>query len=173
MLRTWRPLVPALLLALFALTPARGEERSGPEPSTRDQLADIQRSIDDLRKELVPRIGAMENRQNYLSDRITQLERQLADLQRKVDSNERVAKSFTPTTTPTGNLRLENRSALRATVILNSRAYELMPGQSAMVYGQPSGTFTYEVLVDAYGVIQPSTVRFLRPGQTYEIFVNP
>jgi len=74
---------------------------------------------------------------------------------------------------PTGAIRLQNRSGAGATVFVNGQANYLAPFETRTLAGQPAGSFTYEVLADGFGTIQPRVVRDLRAGEVFTIHVNP
>src|SRR5260370_12904906 len=159
MLRTWRTVVPALLLALSAAAPARAEEGRGSERTIADRLDAIQKSVDAGRAELNVRLSMQDATIKSLLDRVEKLERETAELRRQAQSNERVARSFDPTLPRTAMFRLENRTAFATTVVINDRAYPLAPFQSLDLTNQPAGPFTYEVFVERFGVRPPHGAR--------------
>jgi hypothetical protein len=73
-----------------------------------------------------------------------------------------------------GTIRLENRLSVPATIIVNETPYRLEPYQVREIVSVPAGTFTFSVLVDGDGVIQPimqpRTTRTLLPNAVYKIF---
>jgi hypothetical protein len=69
---------------------------------------------------------------------------------------------------PTGRVQLINAYADPMTVILNDRAYELLPNETRTVT-VPAGAFTYQVL-RVHADLQP---RNLAANQTYTITVHP
>jgi len=79
-----------------------------------------------------------------------------------------VRTSFAPPVT--GTIRLENRLGMAATVLINDVPYRLQPFQTLSIPTQPAGAFTYEVLVDGFGSLQPRVSRTLLPNQVYTIF---
>jgi hypothetical protein len=101
------------------------------------------------------------------------LEERLAALEQQLRTDERRF-SFTPEAPRrAGTLRLENRSAVGATVMVNGNPFVVPPFDTRLVRNVPTGTFNFSVLADGFGVIRPTTTRTLNAGETFIVFVNP
>ena len=95
-------------------------------------------------------------------------------LERAAARRDSVARAFDPVPVPigTGTLELTNNSNSFVTVRINGVSYSVPPRTSRSVMNHPTGSFTYEVWAQGYGVIQPPQSRILSANQTYPITVN-
>jgi hypothetical protein len=72
-----------------------------------------------------------------------------------------------------GTIVLRNYSRVTGTFYINEQAYVVPPGGAANVERVPAGTFNYEIATDVYGLLRGLTTRYLRPGQTFYINIDP
>jgi hypothetical protein len=142
---------------------------------------------DDLKTESVR--GASSSTQlRELNERMTQLERQVADIvnsrgsttvRRYYDPRNRSDyltpgnRDVVPAPAAGGVVHLENRYSVPVTVYINGRAQPLGAFQRLNVEGVPAGVFTYEVMAEGFGLIQQTTARTLPPGGSHNIYINP
>jgi hypothetical protein len=168
MLRTWKYAVPVLLLSLVG-RPVRAAEEFGPEKSTQEKLDAILQGL----AKIDVRLGVQDTAIKSLFERVEKLERDNAELRRKIQDNEQRVSRYLDPAARNSVIRLENRTQFPATVILNDRSYPLGPFQSVEVPGLPAGTFTYEVFVEGFGVRQPRVTRLLGQRELFTISVNP
>jgi hypothetical protein len=152
--------VPGLLaLGLFALMPAVAS-------SQEIRKADLEA----LRTEMTLMREAHREQMKLLLDQLVDMKLRIAALEQRADTIQKaqVRTSFAPP--QTGTIRLENRLGMAATILINDVPYRLQPFQNMSLPTQPAGTFTYEVLVDGFGSLQPRVSRSLLPNQVYTIF---
>lgn len=134
------------------------------------QLKGIRDEVADLRKRRDTDEKARALEIEFFKDRLEKLEKSLESLK----ATRRIASSFTPgTPAPTGAIRLENRSAVAATVLLAGKAYRLAPLEAIVLSSQPAGSFTYSVLAEGFGEIRTALTRVLGSGETFTITINP
>jgi hypothetical protein len=176
----WKTLgLQALLAAALTAAPAVAEDTADAKKleDIQKQLGEIQKAIEGL-SGLQKDVGDAKLNIARAQLDISQLREQLSKLQKDVDALRSQASGaarisgFGPAG-GLGRIRLQNSYAVPATVIVNSRAYRLEPGQTQMLDNQPVGGFTFEVLVDGFGVVQTPTVRVLGANETYTIYVYP
>jgi hypothetical protein len=123
-------------------------------------------TLEDLHKEIKAWRDGQQVTMQILKDEVASLTQRLAALEQKTQ----VRTSFSPP--QTGTIRLENRFAAPATILINDVPYRLQPFQTQVIPAQPAGTFTFEVLVDGYGS-QLRATRSLQANQVYRIFTYP
>ena len=147
------------LLALALLAPARADDVPG-------SPADVQKRLEQLEKEMAMTrkiLGALEE--------LREINRRLAELERKVDEMQKPQVRVSNAPPPnTGTIRLQNRLSVPATIIVGGIPQRLQPGEQRDLQNQPAGTFEFEALVDGFGSLQPRATRTLQPGQIYTIF---
>jgi len=91
----------------------------------------------------------------------------------------RIAKSFEPRPPEprpngtTGTIKLQNRSGVSATVVVDNRGYVLGPFETRLLENRPLGSFSYEVIAENFGVIQSLVTRTLTPEDVFVIQINP
>lgn len=198
MIRNWQQILgyPALIAALFA-APVVADETASKSKSTdslstsdtksiKEQLDRIENklgSIDTLKsdvgglkKELElmrqPNSGAFGD----LDRRIGELERKLKGLETQLSQAQTRVSNFPQTngaTPATGRIRLANGFGSPARVILNNVVYRLSPFEMREVT-LPVGPYTFEVLVDGFGSIQPPAGGLLTANvpRTIEIYAR-
>lgn len=198
MMRDWKMLGLNSFLAgamAIAPTPALAADQAPAEPNKDDviarqlgeiqkdvkQIAELKKSIEKLDKLVQERIS--EGRSTDLKVEktigdINKLERQIAQLQQDLDALRKRSTTGTqisgygsvpvPATPSTGRIRLVNTFPQTVTVIVNSRAYDLSPGETRYTEPLPAGSFSYEVLG-----VQPSRERQLAASETFTINVHP
>ena len=70
----------------------------------------------------------------------------------------------------TGPVTVRNQYTTNATIRINGQPYPIAPGQNLRL-NLPLGSFSYEVEVDGYGIVQPPRTETLRPnGRIITIF---
>jgi hypothetical protein len=165
------------LLGLAADAPPRAKDappktdaESGRWDALHKQLAEIRDGVAELRHRRDTDDKARAIEMDVLKDRLDKIEKALEGLK----GSTRISSSFTPGTAPaTGTVRIENRSGVGATVVLNGRTYSLAPLQTITLAPQPAGNFTYSVGADGFGEIRAPTTRVLGAGETFSIAINP
>ncbi len=113
---------------------------------------------------------------NNLSSRIDNLQNDINQLNDRIKNQEtRVARSLEPQAAggTTSTIKLQNRSGVTVTVVVDNRGYVVGPYQTRLLERRPVGGFTYEVLADTFGVIQPVQNRTLAPDEVFTIQINP
>jgi hypothetical protein len=126
----------------------------------------LQRQVDDLRREIELQrklLSTLADLQD-MKQRLAALEQRMAALESGRSTRESRAEPRT------GTIRLQNRLAMPATIIIDGIPYRLEPLQTRDLPGQPAGTFTFEALVDGFGSLQPRATRTLLPNQVYTIY---
>jgi predicted nuclease with TOPRIM domain len=169
------------LKALEKRVEALEKELTDPKGQLRTSLDGITKSLnslDERMKTLEPlnnaslQLAGLEESIKKINSRIDNLQNNVAKLDS--DLRSRVARSIDPDRlTSIGTIRLQNRSGVPATVILNNAAYPLAAYETRLLENQRAGTFTYEVLADGYGTIQGRVARILDANYTYNIMINP
>jgi hypothetical protein len=194
--------VTAVLLAAVA-APLRAAEPSDSEKldmiykRLRELQPKIELRLDNVEgdlKELRRRVEQLETRLRAptTGDRIATeytppaTDAELRDLRRRFDELDarlraceatekaRIARSFTPSDTPTGTILLQNRTARSATIVVDGRPYALEPFQTAAIQSRPLGPVTYEVHAEGWGLIRPATTtRLASTDRPLTIWVGP
>jgi hypothetical protein len=107
--------------------------------------------------------------------RMEELEAKFKALETRLNQAQTRIANFPPNQTApaTGRLRLLNNFPSPARVILNNTVYRLNPLESRNV-DLPVGPYTFEVLIDGFGSIQPPTTGVLAANtpRTIEIFAR-
>ncbi len=153
-----RRMLPALVTLLLMAAPAA--VRADPPAD------EVQKRLEQLEKEMALTRKLLE----ALAD-LQDVKRRLGELERRVDGMDRPRPPReSPFGPETGTIRLQNRLSLPATILIDGVPQRLQPGETRDLPGQPAGPFTFEVLVDGFGALQPRAMRTLRPGTRYEIF---
>jgi hypothetical protein len=158
------------------------------------QCKDMQRSLatldsikDDLKtlraktEMLQDRVDGLHGRLNSMTtankdvfdgfhERLRKLEADLDALHKQLDSQTRVSgygpTASPPSPPPPGTIRLRSTYPALVTVVVNGTSYQLAPGETRDLAGQPAGTFTYEVLG-----MQPLKTVTLGPKEAFTINV--
>jgi hypothetical protein len=133
-----------------------------------DSVKALQRENEELRK-LIEEQRALLKALAEIQD----LKGRVLTLEQKMDVMQRETRRVSPSPPQTGTIRLENQLPDAATVVINDVAYRLQPFQTREVRSFPAGAFTFEVLVDGFGSLQPKAVRTLMPNAVYRIFTQP
>jgi hypothetical protein len=177
MLRAFALCLLAALIAPLLLAAEDKRKADGPNnaDSERWQAMDKQlKKISDDLAELQSRIGRHEQagavEMKELNERLGRLEKTVESLRSATRSSSYFSPSAPGTT---GTIRLENRTALPATVVLGNRSHALAPLQSILLQSQPAGNFTYAVAVEGFGEIRAPVTRALAAGETFTIAINP
>jgi hypothetical protein len=141
--------------------------------------ADAELKNDDLRKEL--RALREELKEMRLRDRMTDLTLRSLDerLRRLEESMARLspgvvtrgAGAFNPAApVANGAIRLDNRLAVPATVIIDGAAYSVPAFSMRVLTGRPAGLITYEVTAVGYGIRAPVRTA-VNPNETLTLTV--
>lgn len=192
-MRSWMTLALIVGLAPSSVPSVRADEPAdmarelgrlnGNVEALKAQLNKIE---SDLKTESVTAAGGRAQLRE-LHDRIGQLERQVADvINARSSSTTRNyyapgSNYYTPGNTDVVNgpplnrgvIRLENRYSVPVTVYVNGRAYSVPAYASREVLGMPAGMFTYEIMAEGFGVIQPQVARTLAANGSHNIYINP
>lgn len=162
-----RHLAFGLCSFLFAAV-AQAAEPAAADAGLQKQLKEIRDELNGLRVAQDGQLKNFDAEQKLLLQRLSALEKKVDDL-----AQTRVARSYTPTETAVGAIRLQNRSGVVATVLLSGKAHRLMPMETVVLQAQPAGLFSYEVLAEGFGTIRSPLTRTLVAGETFSITVNP
>lgn len=166
-------LLPALLaLAALALVPAlsHADDRDTLKST---EAAQILKKLDDLHFDMKKSRDMMQSEIAKLQFDLGDLSRRVKDLELKTEVQRAQSRTsfYQPPLNGNGTIRLENRLANAATIIVNDVPYRLMPFQIRELPA-PTGTFTIEALVDLHGSLGPRMTRTLQPNQIYTFFVT-
>jgi hypothetical protein len=167
-MRTWTKLVPAVLLAMsLTLAPVHADELNA------DKIAKLQKDVEELKKEVesLKRGTAQDIRE------IKELLKQMAQQGGPVVSRS----GYTPGTggvgnggapaNGTGKVTLRNQYEASATFRINGRSYSVAPFRTTIIPDVPLGTITWDVSVEGYGLIHPTTTVPLTPnGRIINVF---
>jgi hypothetical protein len=126
------------------------------------QLADLQETLEEIRKDL----GTRRRTSAYPRDPLEDIARRLARLERALLPRGRVAQS----PPEVGRILLTNNYSDDITFVVNRRMITLAPGSSRLLDGMPAGRFTYEVIWG--GGAGGRRTRTLTAGDTYRISVD-
>lgn len=190
MSRSWKRFaLSALLLAFWVATSGAAREDTDKTGDPVKDLEAINRQLKEIRNtlETLKPLQGMSLRMTDLEGKISDLDmrignieaslkplvNQVADLDRQAKANQRRMTYLDPATRPTtGTIKLQNLSAVRASVVLSGAAYDLQPGETREIKNRPGGNFDYYVTADGFGQITSQVTRTLVPGETYTIFIN-
>jgi hypothetical protein len=161
-MNTWQKLSACLALCLLTVPAARAE------PPT---ITDVMNAIKDSESRLKDALAALRVTAQMNQDELTALRKRIEALELRLDNVAKGRISLYPPQS-TGTIRLDNRLGQPATVIVNDVPYRLQPFQARDLPAQPAGPFTFEVLVDGFGSLQPRATRTLVPNQVYTIFTE-
>lgn len=184
MIRSWQALGLPLVLAgaLTARAADNGQAGKAPVEPNRDDaisrdLRELRLAVEALTKKVdsfqTARLDADLQQFQKNSKDIEEIRRTLVQLRQDLDglrqglASERRS-GYPPAATQAGRVRLVNTYPQPVTIVLNSRAYTLLSGETRTVDAVPAGPFTYEVLG-----IQAAMNRTLDPNETYTITVHP
>jgi hypothetical protein len=180
MKRTWTFRV---LFALIAAAPAMPAVHAAPEPQTTDDtLKQILSQLQDVNKKLNAIQANQDLQIQSMQEDITRLKADVARLNDEVkrlsNTTTNVAASINPAAptapglTTMGNIILDNRYPVAATVVLNGQSYRLMPFERVSV-AAPVGRFRYAVYTDDFGQVQALSDRILVAGRDFPITIHP
>jgi hypothetical protein len=162
-----------LAVVLLVAAPALAAD---PELTEKQKLDRIVQDLQSVKKDLEDLRAVALQLQATTKD-VRDLQRRLETLEQSLDrvsaGRTRISSSFTPSEATTGTIRLQNRFAAPATVRINGQPYPVPAYETRRVAGVPTGTFSYEVDVENFGVVQPAVTRTLNPNETFSIFINP
>ena len=166
-----------LMAALTAPALGGSTDEKKPTPESRkldevlQQLGALRKSVDEIQDfNNALRIQQINAELQQLKARIEKLEGTVQQMSGDVG---RISRSFSPPSTPApGVVRLQNRTASGATVILNGTVIRVAPF-STETRTVPSGTINYEVMADGFLQSVPMRNSPLRPNETLTVFINP
>lgn len=165
MQRLWK--IAALMLTL-TLMPSIAQAED-PELTTEKRLKQLENQMKGMQGKLDTMIMLQILKElQSLNDRVTRMELQMNGSRPSVTTSK-----FPPIEEATGTLRLDNRSALTATILVNNIEYRLPPNTVQTLKAFPVGDFTYQVDVEQFGTIRPRVSRSLTENQTFRITVYP
>lgn len=190
MTRTWKLLgVNAVLAGALAATPAIAQTPETPAKppdaaTLAKQLDDLKKGVDALRDQVLglakdfdkdrTERQSMEVRfQQALAD-LAELKKQMSQVRTDMDGmrSRSTTSGYTPAPpaglSSAGRLRLINSYLEPVTVVVNSKAYPLQPGETRFTDQMAAGSFNYEVVG-----VQPLQTRTLAPGETFTVTVYP
>ena len=75
--------------------------------------------------------------------------------------------------TTVGTLRLINSTGFVGTVTINGKDYTVLPSQTVLIPGMPTGEFRYEARADGFGILQPTVTRTLATAEMFTITLYP
>jgi hypothetical protein len=176
--------VVALMLAVPAFTAAQRDEPDDlPKAKEKDKkaepgpLEEIQKSLKQIQDDISDLRQRRDTDQKARAIEMEDLDRRLSKLEKSVDRLERgqtrYSSYFNPDGVGMGTIRLQNRSSVGVTVLMAGKSYRVPAQETVVLEGRPAGAFTYEVLAEGYGMIQPTVSRTLREGEMFSIFINP
>jgi hypothetical protein len=143
--------VVALTAALLIGSPASAGDPELKSHDLRRELREMREELAALRK--MHRLADIELR--LLNDRVSRIEESMARLS-SPGVVTRGAGAFSPTVpVATGAIRLDNRLAVPATVVIDGVAYSVPAFSMRMLPGQPARMITYEVTALGFGVRAP------------------
>lgn len=155
------------------------------------QSTDVKQSpelakIDALAKQISELAAAIKSAE--WETRIKKLESEILNLKDSIVRVESLAKAdetrrsyYTPPTVAAkpvvpatvGTLRLINSTAYVGTVTINGKDYTVLPSQTVLIPGMPTGEFRYEARADGFGVLQPTVSRTLSTAEMFTITLYP
>lgn len=158
------------------------------------QSTDVKQSpelakIDALAKQISELAAAIKGAEWEI--RIKKLESEVLNLKDSIVRMESLAKAdetrrsfYTPPTPPTiaakpvvpatvGTLRLINSTGFVGTVTINGKDYTVLPSQTVLIPGMPTGEFRYEARADGFGILQPTVTRTLSTAEMFTITLYP
>jgi hypothetical protein len=132
----------------------------------------LEERVNALHSHLNSIVQANKETADALNERIRRLEADLEALRGQLGPQTRVS-GYGPTAAPAappapGTIRLRNTYPGLVSIVVNGTSYELAPGDTRDLPGQPAGPFTYEVLG-----IQPLKTVALGPKDSFTITVFP
>jgi hypothetical protein len=140
------------------------------------ELKLLQRRVADLEQKLDRfNSGRVANYPELTADELRALRERLDRLERR----ERTSSSFTPgdiVTPPLpamGSVRIQNRSLVPSTVVVNGTTYFVRGGETVPIALPVGSPFVFEVLQDARGFRHPPQQRTVPAGDPWFIYINP
>ena len=168
-------LIPALFAVVALATPASGQTAEDIK-KLNEKLDALTKAMQDLRdgtraESVREKIATVGSQLDQLDQDIQTIKKDLRDLKRKVDGGSTTAlrPEYDATTfRGQGRVRFINEYPEEMSVVVNGRAYRLLPGQERLVAVTP-GDFTYQVL----NVQRDSQVRRIVADETKNIRIFP
>jgi gas vesicle protein len=168
-------LVPALFVAALLAAPAAGQTAEDVKKINEklDKLTkDLQELKDGIKSDAVrEKVTTVDSKIDQLDQDIQTLKKDLRDIKRKVDGGATTALRPDYDSTSTrgqGRVRLINDHPEMMSVVVNGRAYRLLPGEERLVTVTP-GEFTYQVL----NIQRDSQTRVIAANETKNIRIYP
>jgi hypothetical protein len=145
--------VSALAVVLLAGSPVSADPELK-NSDLRKELRELRDELAALRKLQAASARAADLELRLLNERLDRIENALSRL--SADRSTRTASSFTPAAPAgTGTLRLDNRLAVPATVVIDGVVYQVPAFSTQVQTNRPAGAITYEVTAVGYGVRAP------------------
>jgi hypothetical protein len=147
--RTRLALAALLTLGLVGLNARAGGPEETKDETAREQLKDLKKEVDELRK----RLDAIDGR---LAKDMTEMLQRLERIESRLEGSRVTTRSaFSISPGPVGTIRLRNRLAEPAWVTVNGVTYRVPAYDTREVREVPVGWITYEVTADGWGVRPP------------------
>lgn len=167
-----------VLMACATPAPAQSSDvkQASTDSSKLDALsAQVKQLADSIKSaEWEIRLKRLESEIQNLKDASVRMETLIkADETRKSYYQAPVAAAQPVVPQPTATLRLMNTTAFVGTVTINGKDYTVLPGQTVLIPGMPTGEFRYEAKVDGFGLLQPAASRIISPSEMYTITLYP
>jgi hypothetical protein len=155
-----------LIAALLIGTPVSAADAELKNDGVRNELRELREELAlmrQLNREMVINLKA-------INDRLARLEEAMARLSPGVVT--RGAGAFSPIApVATGAIRLDNRLAVPATVVIDGVAYSVPAFSMRTLAGRPAGMITYEVTAVGFGVRAPVRTP-VNPNETLTLTIH-
>lgn len=167
-----------VLMACATLAPAQSSDVK--QPSTDSAKLD---ALSAQVKQLTESIKAAEweARLKKLESEIQNLKDASVRMETLIKSDETRRSYYQPPVTAakpvapqaTATLRLVNTTGFVGTVTINGKDYTVLPMQTVLIPGMPTGEFRYEAKVDGFGLLQPAVSRTISASEMFTITLYP
>jgi hypothetical protein len=163
--------VLALLAALLIGSPASAGDSDTPRKDLQEQVRELREDLANLKRAYEQDLRANNLALRRIADQLDRLDRSITRLTGPM--NGRTSRFFDPMApTATGTIRLDNRLAVTATVLIDGMEYTVPPLSTTMLRNQPVGTISYAVTAVGYG-LGPLTRTPVRANETLTLTIRP
>ena len=167
-----------VLMACATLAPAQSSDvkQSSTDSAKLDALsAQVKQLADSIKSaDWELRLKKLESEIQNLKDANVRMETLLkADETRKSYYQAPVMAAKPVVPQPTAAPTQINTSAFVGTVTINGKDYTVLPSQTVLIPGMPTGEFRYEAKVDGFGLLQPAVSRSISPSERFTITLYP
>lgn len=167
-----------VLMACATLAPAQSSDvkQSSTDSAKLDALsAQVKQLADSIKSaDWEARLKKLESEIQNLKDASVRMETLIkADEARKSYYQAPVTAAKPVVPQPSATLRLMNTTAFVGTVTINGKDYTVLPGQTVLIPGMPTGEFRYEAKVDGFGLLQPAVSRTISASEMFTITLYP